>query len=55
MLTDKQGAFLERLNFLKPYLENNPILQAKSASVAKAWLLSNVMERGADGRSYFVS
>lgn len=52
---DRQtGAFLERLNFLKPYLENNPILQAKSASVAKAWLLSNVMERGADGRSYFV-
>ena len=52
---DRQtGDFLRRLNVLKPYLENNPILQAKSASVAKAWLLSNVMERGADGRSYFI-
>ena len=50
----QQGNFVQRLTFLKPYLENNPILQAKTASVAKAWLLSNVVERGADGRNIYV-
>jgi hypothetical protein len=45
----RAGEFEKQLEFIKPYLEASPLLQKRTASVAKGWLVSKIMKRGPDG------
>ena len=45
----RAGDFENGLAFIKPFLDESPLLQKRTASVAKSWVVSKIMKRGDDG------
>ena len=45
----RAGDFENALAFIKPFLDESPLLQKRTASVAKSWVVSKIMKRGDDG------
>jgi len=45
----RAAVFEDNLAFIKPFLDQSPLLQKRTSSVAKSWLVSKIMKRGNDG------
>jgi len=45
----ESAAGVDNIKFLQELIETNPIIQDQTASVSKAWLVSNIMKRQPDG------